>query len=175
MKNIWMLFILGAGILTVSCSAEKKEILIGQSQEIVQEQAAESEEDSDDGEESGCPREDSTCNAACMRKSDIEAEILEHRLGKAELQYRREGSLLWQNELPRHHGLYEDNKNTGQEESDSCKQNDRYGIRRCDSEHLVAYLDCRSSTSPQEAAEHSQQEDNRELRHLILVHPRTSL
>lgn len=48
-----MLFILGAGILTVSCSAEKKEILIGQSQEIVQEQAAESEEDSDDGEESG--------------------------------------------------------------------------------------------------------------------------
>lgn len=53
MKKIWMLFILGAGILTVSCSTEKKEILIGQSQEIVQEQAAESEEDSDDGEESG--------------------------------------------------------------------------------------------------------------------------
>lgn len=53
MKKIWMLFILGAGILTASCSAEKKEILIGQSQEMGQEQAAESEEDSDEGEESG--------------------------------------------------------------------------------------------------------------------------
>lgn len=53
MKKIWMLFILGAGILAASCSAEKKEILIGQSQEMGQEQAAESEEDSDEGEESG--------------------------------------------------------------------------------------------------------------------------
>ena len=48
MKKIWMLFILGAGILTVSCSAEKKEILIGESQEIGREQSAESGENLDE-------------------------------------------------------------------------------------------------------------------------------
>ena len=52
MKKIWMLFILGAGILTVSCSAEKKEILIGESQEIGREQSAESGENLDE-EKSG--------------------------------------------------------------------------------------------------------------------------